>query len=133
MFALSLGALGALAAVADLLPVSAGLACTAAAAVVYPLIAVVGGSRAAQTAFEVHEAGVWGTERRRLLRFRRFAYWTDLTVGRAREVAPGKYHLEVALLGGTVLSSIPGELNREAVEYVNEHAGFQLQVDAARA
>lgn len=124
---LSVAALGAIATVGDVLPAAAGLALIGAGALLYPLLVVRSGSRAAQRPFEVHEAGIWGTERRRLLRFRRFVGWTDIGIGRALEVAPGRFHLEVQLLDGSVLSSVPGELSAEAVEFVNERTGHQVR------
>ncbi len=119
--------LGLVAVVGEVASPIVGFTVLAGGAVLYPLLVVAVGSRVGQRAFEVHEAGVWGTERRRLLRFRRFAHWTDLTFGEAREVRAGRFHLEVKLLSGAVLSSIPGELSREAVDYINEHAAQQIR------
>lgn len=125
---LGIAVVGAIAAAGGVAPPIIAFAALAGAALLYPLLVVVTGSRAAQRGFEVHATGVWGTERRRLLRFRRFAPWTDLTMGEAREVAPGRFHLQVGLLGGSVLSSIPGELSREAVDYINERAAEQIRI-----
>lgn len=124
---LAVAALAVIATVGDVLPALLGLGLVGTAAALYPLLLVSAGSRAAQRPFEVHETGVWATERRRLLRFRRFVGWTDIGVGRAMELAPGRFHLELLLLDGSVLSSVPGELSAEAVEYIDEHAGHQVR------
>jgi hypothetical protein len=127
--AVSAAVLAAVATSAEVVPSVAALAAIAGAAALYPLHSVATGSRAAQRAFEVHESGVWGTQRRQLLRFRRFVRWQDFAHATARQVAPGRFHLEVHLLSGAVLSSIPGELSREAVDFVHERCGHQVRFE----
>jgi hypothetical protein len=124
------GAVGAAAvlAVAEAIPAVVALALLAALAVVYPMALVSVGGRAAQRAFEIHESGVLATERRRLIRFRRFAPFPEIVQGQARERAPGKFEASLVLFDGTVLASVPGELSRQAVVYLNERTGEQVRI-----
>jgi hypothetical protein len=115
-------------AAADAVPAVFALATLGALAVVYPLALVSAGGRAAQRAFEIHELGVHATERRRLLRFRRFAPFPEIVRGEARERAPGKFEAALLLFDGTQIASIPGELSREAVEYLNARTGEQVRI-----
>ena len=104
-----------------------GLLLIAVGLVLYPLSIVDTQSRTAQKPFEIFEEGVWATERRPFLRFRRFARWPDIVNGEARQLRPGKVHLTLSLLDGSVVSSIPGELSPEAVEYVHARTGEQVR------
>jgi hypothetical protein len=48
--------------------------------------------------------------------------------GEARERAPGKFEAALLLFDGTQIASIPGELSREAVEYLNARTGEQVRI-----
>jgi len=96
-------------------------------ALVYPIVALEAASRAAQKLLEVFEEGVRATEKRRLLRFRRFIVWAQVAHGEAHERAAGRFQLTLKLLDGSVLDSVPGEVGREAVEYVHSRTGEQLR------
>lgn len=114
-------------AVGEVAPPVVALATLGALAVVYPLALVSAGGRAAQKAFEIHETGIQATERRHLLRFRRFAPFPEVVRGEARERAPGKFEVALLLFDGTQVASVPGELSREAVDYLNARTGEQVR------
>ena len=133
VFAVSMVAIWVGLAVVEAVPAVAALAALAVCAVVYPLALVVGSGRAAQRAVEVFEAGVAATERRRLLRFRRYAPFLEVVSGSAWELAPGKFAAQLQLMDGTWLESIPGELSASAVEYLNLRTGEQVKVTRLQA
>jgi hypothetical protein len=125
-------ALALVSAAAGALPSAAALAVAAAGAVLLPLAVVAGGSRAGQKPFDVFERGVHATERRRLLRFRRFAPFDEIVSGRAREAAPGRFAVTLTLIDGTTLDSVPGEVSAEAVDYLAERLGRPFERASAR-
>lgn len=125
--ALGLAVAGAGAAVAGLVPPVVVLAGLGAVALAYPIMALEAASRAAQKPWEVYEEGLRATERRRLLRFGRFVIWSQVAHGEASERAPGRFHLTLWMVDGTTLESVPGELGRQAIEYVHSHTGEQVR------
>lgn len=112
-------ALATLGTIAEAVPIGVGLGVTAAAAVLYPLSLLITGARAAQKPFEVYEDGVWATEDRRFLAYRRFVEWPDILRAEAHELLPGRYLVKLTAIDGSALSSIPGEVPREAVETID--------------
>ncbi len=125
--ALGLGVAAAGVALAGLAPAVAVLATLGAVAVAYPVLALDAASRAAQKPLEVFEEGLRATERRRFLRFRRFVVWAQVAHGEARERGPGRFQLTLTMVDGTTLESVPGELGREAVEYIHSRTGEQIR------
>jgi hypothetical protein len=116
LVAIVLAVLGTL---AEAVPIGLGLSVTAAAAALYPLSLLVTGARAAQRPFEVYEDGVWATEDRRFLAYRRFVEWPDMLRAEAHELLPGRFLVKLTAIDGSTMSSIPGEVPREAVETID--------------
>jgi hypothetical protein len=115
-------------AVAQILPAWVAMASLGAAALLYPLAMVAAGGRAGQKPFDIFEQGVHGTERRNLLRFRRFAPFPEIVRGEAREAAAEKFYVALTLMDGTTLESVPGEVSPEGVHYLVERTGEQVSV-----
>lgn len=115
-------------ALAEILPAWVAVAALGAVAVLYPLAVVAAGGRSAQQPFDIFERGVHGTERRHLLRFRRFAPFPEIVRGEAREAAAGKFHVVLTLIDGTTLESVPGEVSPEAIHYLVERTGEQVSL-----
>ena len=124
----AIAALAVVGAVAEVFPAVVAVLGLGGAAVVYPLALVWAGGRAGQKPFDIYEEGVHGTERRNLLRFRRFAPFPEIVRGEAREAAAEKFHVALTLIDGTPIESVPGEVSPEGVRYLVERTGEQVTV-----
>jgi hypothetical protein len=124
----TLAAMAVAGAVAEVLPAVLAVLALGAVAVAYPLALVSAGGRAAQKPFDIFEEGAHGTERRNLLRFRRFAPFPEIVRGEAREAAAGKFHVVLTLIDGTTIESVPGEVSPEGVRFLVERTGEQVTV-----
>lgn len=132
--AMSLGfaALWVAGAAGGIVPAWVALAALGAVAVLAPLAVLETGGRAAQKGFDIYERGVHGTQRRRLLRFRRFAPFPEIVSGDAREVAAGKHAVVLTLMDGSSLASVPGEVTDAALQYLKARTGDQIRTAALR-